>query len=79
MADRPTTYLELAELLVKLPSLVRETREQRQLSQRTVARAIGVCPSTMSRFERTGALDLDHIIAVLRWLDQLPPKAVDRG
>ncbi|MEV6879689.1 helix-turn-helix transcriptional regulator [Amycolatopsis sp. NPDC051128] len=79
MADRPTAYGELAELLVKLPSLVRETREQRRLSQRAVARAIGVCPSTMSRFERTGALDLDHLVAVLRWLDQLPPKEASRG
>ena len=75
MADRkPTPYLELAEILVKLPSIVRETRDQRRLSQRAVARAVGVCPSTMSRFERTGALDIDQIVAVLRWLDQLPPK-----
>lgn len=75
MADRqPTPYRELADILVKLPALVREARERRCLSQRAAARSIGVCPSTMSRFERTGALDLDHIIAVLRWLDQLPPK-----
>ncbi|WP_410633341.1 helix-turn-helix domain-containing protein [Amycolatopsis sp. cmx-4-83] len=75
MADPTTTvYRDLADILVKLPGIVRETRDRRKLSQRAVARAIGVCPSTMSRFERTGALDLDHTIAVLHWLDQLPPK-----
>lgn len=69
-----TAYGELADILLKLPSIVRETRAQRRLSQRAVARAVGVCPSTLSRFERTGALDLDHLVAVLRWLDQLPPR-----
>jgi DNA-binding XRE family transcriptional regulator len=69
--EHPTTYGELADILVKLPVLVRETRRQRRLSQRAAAAQIGIAPSTVCRFEQGAGLDLDNVIAILHWFDHI--------
>jgi hypothetical protein len=68
----PTSYRDLADILVKLPTLVVETRRQRHLNQKTAAIQIGFAPSTLCRFEAGKGLEMDNIIAVLHWFDRLP-------
>lgn len=78
MADRLTTYADLASILEKLPLLLREARRARHLNLRGAADQIGVSFNSLSRFERGNDVLLSNATAVLRWLDQ-PTEAVPRA
>lgn len=69
MTDEPTSYTELAEVLVALPLLVREARRARHLSQRKAADQIGVAIATISRIEAGEGLHVASALPILRWLD----------
>lgn len=76
MADRLTTYAELAAMLDSLPMLLREARRAQHLNLRDAADQIGVSFNSLSRFERGRDMMLGNAIAVLRWLDH-PPETPD--
>ena len=71
MADgHLSTYAELADVLDNLPMLCRENRRRRGLSLRAAATEIGSSLSTVLRFEESGACNLKHAVAIMRWLDE---------
>lgn len=63
------SYTDLADLLERLPVLVRETRRRKGLSLRQAEAECGVSTGTLSRFE-AGRLDcsLRNAQRLLRWL-----------
>ena len=65
---RPAPYAALAGVLVDLPTLLREAREDRELSLRTAAGQIGYSRSTLGRIEAGEVCRVDIAAAVLRWL-----------
>jgi len=65
-----TTYREMAEVVERLPLLLRETRRQRGMSQRDVAERTGITNATVNRIESGGAAHTRSIIAILRWLGE---------
>jgi transcriptional regulator with XRE-family HTH domain len=68
--DQPTPYAELAEVIARLPMLLREARRARGLSMRAAARELGISFSTVHRIEEGQDCALSNAVAVLRWLDQ---------
>lgn len=67
---RPTPYAELADVIGRLPLLLREARRARGLSQRKAAAELGMSFSTVWRMEEGNDCALSNAVAVLRWLDQ---------
>jgi len=65
---RPTTYDELADVLVLLPTLVREKRRRQGLSLRAAAEAANVSFTVLMRFEQGNGIVLSNAIALLRWV-----------
>lgn len=67
----PTSYRELAGILVNMPLLVREARRARGLSLRAAARQMEVGVSTLMRFEdgETGCHS-SFLVVALEWLDR---------
>lgn len=64
-----TTYGELADIIEQLPLLVESARRSRRLSQRALARELGLSPSTVCRVEDGQECSSVTLAAVLRWLD----------
>lgn len=60
--------VELIDLLVNLPSLLRETRETRGLSIRAAAREMGISFATVSRIEDGKDHMVSTALVVLRWV-----------
>lgn len=69
-AAHPTPYAEMAEVIARLPMLLREARRARGLSLRAAARQLGMSFSTVTRMEAGEDCALSNAVAVLRWLDQ---------
>lgn len=67
--DQLTGYDEMADVLEKLPLIVRETRRARRLILRDAAQQIGCSASTVMRFERGEGGTLDLVIRLLRWVE----------
>lgn len=72
--DHPTSYRELAVVLMTLPLLLREARRARGLSQRATAEQLGMSFSTVSRIEDGRDGMVSNVLAVLAWLDQTPAR-----
>jgi len=70
MNDQPTPYRELADVIARLPLLLREARRARGLSMRAAAKELGMSFSTVYRMEEGNDCALSNAVAVLRWLDQ---------
>lgn len=70
MNDQPTSYRELAEVIGRLPLLLREARRARGLSLRAAAAQLGMSFSTVTRMEEGNDCALSNAVAVMRWLDQ---------
>lgn len=70
MSAAPTAYAELAQVIDRLPMLVREARRARGVSIRAAGRQMGLSFSTVSRFENGEGVTLNNAVLVLRWLDQ---------
>ena len=68
MTARRAPYAAVAGLLDRLPELLREAREDRELSLRTAAEQIGYSRSTLGRIEAGECFRVDIAVAVLRWL-----------
>lgn len=69
-----TPYAELAEVIDRLPLLLREARRAHGLSVRKAAAEIGCSFSTISRMENGEDCALYNAVAVLRWLDCRPER-----
>lgn len=67
------TYTELAEVLDRLPMILREARRQRRLSTRAAGRQVGVSGVTILRVEAGEDCTLSTAVAFLRWLDRTTP------
>ena len=78
MTARPAPYAALAGLLVDLPTLLREAREDRELSLRSAAEQIGYSRSTLGRIEAGEGFRVDIAVAVLRWLGTPGPSGAHR-
>ncbi len=70
MTAAPTPYPEIADVLGRLPVLLREARRARRLSVRAAAAQLGMSFATVSRIEAGEDCVLSNAVAVLRWLDQ---------
>lgn len=70
MNGHPTPYAELAEVIDRLPMLLREARRARGLSMRAAAKELGISFSTIPRIEAGQDCALSNAVAVMRWLDQ---------
>jgi DNA-binding XRE family transcriptional regulator len=70
---RPASYAALAGVLDRLPDLLREAREDRELSLRSAAEQIGYSRSTLGRIEAGEVCRVDIAVAVLRWLGTPAP------
>ncbi|MEU7831330.1 helix-turn-helix transcriptional regulator [Nonomuraea sp. NPDC049129] len=68
----------MAGLLVDLPTLLREAREDRELSLRSAAEQIGYSRSTLGRIEAGECFRVDIAVAVLRWLGTPAPSGANR-
>jgi transcriptional regulator with XRE-family HTH domain len=66
------TYSDLADVLERLPTLLRQERAARRLSMRAAAAQIGVSQPTISHVEAGDGASLWTAVAVLRWLDARP-------
>ena len=65
----PTSYTELVDVLILLPTLVREKRRRDSLSLRSAARNIGIPPSNLTRFEKGEDVYLiGTALPILRWV-----------
>lgn len=69
MAERLTSYSELADVLAALPLICREMRRARGLSMREAAKQVGVSFSTIHRIESGEDCVASNLIAVMRWVD----------
>lgn len=67
--ERPTPYVELAQVIANLPLLLREARRARGLSLRKAAVELDMSQSTVMRIEEGRDCALSNAVAVLRWLD----------
>lgn len=67
----PTSYGELAAILRSLRMLVCEKRRQLQITQREVARRVGLSYSTVSRFESGMDVSLANAVRLVEWLGEL--------
>jgi hypothetical protein len=65
-----TPYSELADLLDRLPLLLREARRARRLTTRAAGDQLHVAAATILRFEAGTDGSRQTAQAVLRWLDQ---------
>lgn len=63
-----TSYSELADVLVRLPLLLREARRARRLSTRAAAERIGISFSTLTRIESNHGFQVDNALTVIQWL-----------
>lgn len=72
MADTLTSYTELADILDRLPLLLREARRGRRLSLRAAGEQSGVPFNTLTRVEHGKECSVANAVAILRWLDQRP-------
>ncbi len=63
-------FAEAADLIEKLPALVRERRQALGVSLREAAEWTGVSFNTLSRIERGGSASAENVVRLLRWLDQ---------
>ena len=79
MTARPAPYAAVAGLLVDLPTLLREAREDRELSLRSAAEQIGYSRSTLGRIEAGEVVRVDIAAAVLRWLGTPGPQDRKEG
>lgn len=70
---RLATYAELADILDRLPDIVRDTRRARHLSRRVAADQIGCSLQTVARIETGESCGAYVFTAIIRWLDQPPP------
>ena len=71
--DGLTPYPEIADVLDRLPILLREARRARGLSVRATAKELGCSFATVSRIESGDDCVLSNAVAVLRWLDARKP------
>lgn len=62
------TYVELAELFVELPSLIRAERKARGLSLRQAGGQIGISHSQLSRIELGAGFDSSVMPKILLWM-----------
>ena len=65
----PTSYRELAELIVAIGFLVHEKRRREGLSLREAADQLNVSTSTLCRMENGDGVLSYSLVSVLRWLD----------
>lgn len=63
-------YGQVADVLNTLHVTIRRQREARRLSVRAAAKEMGLAASTLSRLERGYDLNMDSVIAALRWLEK---------
>jgi ribosome-binding protein aMBF1 (putative translation factor) len=70
VSEQLTPYVELAEVIARLPMLLREARRARGLSMRAAAKELGISFSTVCRIEEGQDCALSNAVAVMRWLDQ---------
>lgn len=69
----PTSYAELADVLDRLPLLVRETRRRRGLSLRGAAKDAGVQMANIARCEQGQGLHMATVLPLLRWIGSPDP------
>jgi DNA-binding XRE family transcriptional regulator len=66
--EPPTGYDELIEVLLTVPTILRETRRRKALNMLQAGDAIGVAASTIMRWEKGEAEPgIQGIIKILRW------------
>lgn len=70
MTDDLTGYAELADVIDKLPLLIREARRARKLALRPAADEIGTSAPTLHRFETRRVCKYALVPDLLRWLGQ---------
>ena len=71
MSDDLTTYADMADVLERLPQIVRDARRARGVSLRAVGREAGISNPALSQFENGHhTLGGAHTVRILRWLDQ---------
>jgi len=68
MSRALTPYTEIIDLIGNLPLILRETRRARGMSQRAVARTIGMSFSTICRIENGEDANVSNVVAILRWM-----------
>lgn len=69
-----STYTEIVEVLANLRFLVRERRRRERVSLRTLAKITGVTASTIHRFEHGKDVSTEGLLALVRWVGDLPPE-----
>ncbi len=77
MAERLSTYAEMAGMLDELPIIVKAARRGQRLSERELARRIGLSPMTLSRVEQGREFSSVSLRAILLWLDN--PQSTPEG
>ena len=70
--DHLTSFAELADILARMPQLVRDTRRARGQTLAEAGALCGANASTLLRVEQGKTCSLDNAVGILRWLDQRP-------
>lgn len=74
-----STYTEIVEVLTNLRFLVRERRRRERISQRRLAEITGLANSSVHRFEQGKDVSTEGLLALVRWVGDLPPDKIPRS